>query len=134
MDRITKSRRSANMSRIRSRDTEAEMALRRALWRAGVRGYRVHPRGVVGKPDIAFLGKRVAVFVDGCFWHACPACFVAPASNTDYWEPKIAGNQQRDADVSATLTTQGWTVVRVWEHEVKRNPSDAVGRVRDALV
>jgi len=133
MDRISKERRSANMSRIRSRDTRAEMALRRALWRSGLRGYRVHPKAIPGKPDIAYTAKRVAVFVDGCFWHSCPECFVAPTSNTAYWGPKLARNRERDQQTTDALTRTGWTVVRLWEHEIEKCMDEAVARVRGAL-
>lgn len=132
MDRITKERRSANMSRIRSRDTKPEMLLRKALWSRGVRGYRVHPKGITGKPDVAFIGKKVLVFVDGCFYHKCPDCFVAPSSNTGYWGPKLDRNQQRDAEVTTALESEGWTVVRVWEHEIEKDVQAAVSRIESA--
>lgn len=121
------------MSRIRSKDTAPEMELRRALWRSGVRGYRVHPKTVSGKPDLAFLGKHVAVFIDGCFWHSCPTCFVAPSSNTDYWEPKLARNRERDNQVTNELESKGWRVVRIWEHEILKDLDCAVQRVRSAV-
>lgn len=132
-DKITAERRSANMSRIRSRDTKIEMRLRKSLWASGVRGYRVHPKTVEGKPDIVWAGKRVAVFVDGCFWHGCATCFVAPTSNTDYWLPKIARNKERDAQVSSSLEGKGWMVVRLWEHEIERDIDGSVSRVCGAI-
>lgn len=133
MDKISKGRRSYNMSRIRSRDTRIELALRRALWARELRGYRVHPSGLPGKPDVVFTRWRVAVFVDGCFWHACEECFVAPSSNTSYWRPKIERNVERDREVDTTLAQAGWTVVRVWEHEIERDLSGAVDAIAAAL-
>lgn len=93
------------------------MCLRRALWARGIR-YRLHPK-VVGKPDLAFVGRRLAIFVDGCFWHGCPVHGTSPKSNQSYWRPKIARNRERDANVSAALQLQGWTVLRFWEHQIE---------------
>ena len=132
-DKLTPLRRSANMSRIRSRDTKPEMLLRRALWASGCRGYRTHPRGVEGKPDVAFIGLRVAVFVDGCFWHGCPVCFVAPGSNKDYWESKMLRNRQRDEQVTASLIAAGWTVIRLWEHEVEADAASCAANVASVV-
>jgi DNA mismatch endonuclease (patch repair protein) len=82
------------------------------------------------RPDIVFTKRRVAVFVDGCFWHSCPVHGVAPKKNLAYWEPKLAGNRERDARNTQTLVGAGWIVVRVWEHE---NPQEAFQRVADAV-
>jgi DNA mismatch endonuclease, patch repair protein len=105
----------------RRRDTKPELALRRALHGRGLR-YRKDLRldlagGARVRPDIAFTARRVAVFVDGCFWHACPQHGTRPAANTWYWEPKLAKNVQRDRAADAALAAAGWAVVRVWEHE-----------------
>ena len=133
MDKITQEKRSANMSRIRSTGSTVELALRRALRSAGIRGYRVNPTTVVGRPDVVFTRWRVAVFVDGCFWHACPACFVPPSSNTDYWDAKIARNRARDSAVTAQLENAGWRVVRLWEHEVREDADEAAMRIHAVL-
>jgi DNA mismatch endonuclease (patch repair protein) len=113
--------RSANMRAIRRTGTKPEMALRRALHRQGYR-YRKDYRldladGKRVRPDIAFTARRVAVFVDGCFWHACPDHGTKPANNTWYWEPKLRRNVERDRAADAALVAAGWDVVRVWEHE-----------------
>ena len=104
----------------RERDTQPELALRRALHRRGLR-YRVDRQIVPGtrrRADIVFSGPRVAVFVDGCFWHGCPDHGnAAPKTNTRYWLSKIEGNQARDRDTDARLIEAGWRVVRFWEHE-----------------
>jgi len=117
-DTFSPKQRSEIMRRVKSKDTSPELKLRRALWHAGLKGYR---RGtdLPGKPDIVFKKAKVAVFVDGCFWHKCPKCFRMPSSNQAYWERKINRNVERDKKVNAELENLGWTVVRIWEHELK---------------
>ncbi len=109
------------MRAIRRTDTKPEIALRRALHRQGYRfrkDYRLDlADGKRVRPDIAFTARRVAVFVDGCFWHACPEHGSKPANNTWYWEPKLRRNVERDRVADAALSAAGWDVVRVWEHE-----------------
>ncbi|MBM7771669.1 DNA mismatch endonuclease (patch repair protein) [Actinokineospora baliensis] len=120
------------MSRQRARDTEIEMALRRALHALGLR-YRVHRRPVRTvrrEADVVFTRARVAVFVDGCFWHGCPEHATWPKRNAQFWRDKIEGNRRRDRDTDDRLAAEGWRVVRVWEHE---DPLAAADRVR-ALV
>ena len=106
------------MRSVRRRDTKPEIALRRALF---ARGLRFHVDRRVPIPrvraDIVFPRLRVAVFVDGCFWHACPVHATWPKSNADWWRAKIEGNVRRDRSADEALTAIGWTVVRVWEHE-----------------
>jgi DNA mismatch endonuclease (patch repair protein) len=113
--------RAANMRAIRRTDTKPEIALRQALHRQGYRfrkDYRLDlADGKRVRPDIAFTARRVAVFVDGCFWHACPDHGSKPANNTWYWEPKLRRNVERDRVADAALSAAGWDVVRVWEHE-----------------
>lgn len=116
------------MSRQRRRDTEPELALRRELHAAGLR-YFVHRRPVPSlrrQADVVFPRPRVAVFVDGCFWHRCPEHGVSPRANSSYWSPKLERNVERDRETDQALTEAGWTVVRVWEHE---DPRLAAGRV-----
>lgn len=103
----------------RSRDTAPELALRRELHRLGLR-YRVNVRPIKAvrrTADVVFTRRKVAVFVDGCFWHGCSEHYRAPAANDDYWSAKLARNVSRDGQVNGLLAEQGWTVVRVWEHE-----------------
>lgn len=117
------------MGRIRLRDTAPEIALRRALWAAGLR-YRLKTKiHLLGQPDIVFPGAKVAVFVDGCFWHGCPVHGHLPKSREEYWKPKIARNQRRDAEVNAKLLAMGWRVVRFWEHQVRDGVLECVSEV-----
>ncbi|MER7764040.1 very short patch repair endonuclease [Streptomyces sp. NPDC097619] len=109
----------ARMSRQRSRDTDIELNLRRSLHAAGFR-YRVHRRplkGVRREADILFGPARVAVFVDGCFWHGCPEHATWPKNNAAFWREKIEKNRARDEDTDARLAAAGWLAVRIWEHE-----------------
>lgn len=103
----------------RARDTKPELALRRALHAAGLR-YRVDQAPLPGlrrRADVVFTRRRVAVFVDGCFWHSCPEHGNQPRTNEQWWAAKLARNRARDADTDAELAAAGWRVVRVWEHE-----------------
>lgn len=107
------------MARVRQKGTDAEMALRREMYRIGLRyrvGYVVlkKPRRVA---DIAFPGRKIAIFVDGCFWHGCPEHATWPKQNAEFWRQKIAANQLRDADTNDRLQSSGWTVLRFWSHE-----------------
>lgn len=120
------------MSRIRGKNTSPEMKLRKMLWESGIRGYRVHYK-LPGKPDIVFTRKKVVVFVDGCFWHKCPVCFRPPETNAEFWNEKLQKNVERDLKVTKELEDLGWTVLRFWEHEVKKTPEDVVARILLAL-
>src|SRR5262245_50441051 len=120
------------MSRIRSRDTKPEIALRKELFASGVRGWRCHPRGLPGKPDIAFTRWKLAVFVDGCFWHGHPDYFT-PGKSGEYWDAKIARTQERDRLANDALAQAGWKVLRLWDFEVEADAGACAGRVRDIL-
>lgn len=119
------------MSRVRTRDTAPEVELRRALWAAGVRGWRLHPRKVPGKPDVAWLGRRLAVFVDGAFWHGHPDYYWGQSGN--FWDEKIERNRKRDERVTGELIDAGWTVLRFWDFEVEQRPEQCVAAVSAAL-
>ena len=107
---------SAQMKRMGRKDTAPELALRRALTARRLR-YRLHRRDLPGTPDIAFVGARVAVFVDGCFWHSCPEHAVMPKANREWWQEKLDANRARDARKDEALVHAGWLPVHVWEHE-----------------
>lgn len=112
--------RSEVMSRVRSRDTSPELAVRSALHRAGVR-FRLHRKDLPGKPDIVLSSRRAVIFVHGCFWHQHPGCRRArrPASRTDYWDKKLTRNIERDAKDQAALRAAGWSVIVLWECEIR---------------
>lgn len=112
--------RSENMRRIRSRNTAPELLVRRALRGLGYTGYRLHRRDLPGTPDVAFIGRKKAIFINGCFWHGheCAEGLRRPKSNVDYWLPKIERNRQRDHESIAQLYAQGWTVLVLWECEL----------------
>jgi len=122
------------MSRIRARDTAPELALRSALRAMGQKGYRLHYTKAPGRPDIVFVGRRVAVFVHGCFWHGCPHCALRrPKSNSAFWNAKLDRNAERDARKTRELRKAGWKVLTVWECRVKKNPEAQAARVVRAL-
>lgn len=118
VDVHTRKQRSYNMSRIKGRDTKPELILRKELWRLGYR-YRIK-NSLKGKPDLVFHSKKVAIFIDGCFWHKCPDHYKAPKSNMEFWDDKISANVIRDKEVTEMLESEGWTVIRIWEHQVKQ--------------
>jgi DNA mismatch endonuclease (patch repair protein) len=123
---------SERMSRVRRRDTAPELELRSELHRRGLR-YRIDRRplkGVSSRADLVFGPAKVAVYVDGCFWHSCPEHGTLPRSNEAFWQDKLARNRERDATVNELLVAAGWTVVRVWEHE---EIDVAAGRVEGAV-
>jgi DNA mismatch endonuclease (patch repair protein) len=133
-DVMTSAQRSALMGRIRGRrNASTEMRLARMLRAAGVTGWRRHAP-LPGRPDFIFRRGKVAVFVDGCFWHGCPAHFAVPKSRVAFWRSKISGNRRRDRRVGAELRRRGWLVIRIWEHALaRRTASRALARIRVKL-
>jgi DNA mismatch endonuclease (patch repair protein) len=115
------------MTSQRQRDTKGELELRSLLHRRGLR-FRVHALlpGLRRRSDIVFTRARVAVFVDGCFWHGCPEHGTWPKQNAGWWREKIEANKRRDRDTDARLTAAGWTVIRVWEHEDPTQAADQI--------
>ncbi|MDG9721653.1 MULTISPECIES: very short patch repair endonuclease [unclassified Streptomyces] len=121
------------MSRQASKDTGAELAVRRLLHAAGLR-YRVEypvPGMARRRIDVAFTRAKVAVLIDGCFWHGCPRHATHPKSNAEWWRNKLDRNMARDRETTEHLTALGWTVLRFWEHE---DPAEVATRVRAAVV
>jgi DNA mismatch endonuclease (patch repair protein) len=116
------------MQRQGRRDTGAELALRRELWRRGLR-YRIEVAPLLGlrrRADVVFSRARVAVYVDGCFWHSCPEHATVPKANRAWWIAKLKANVARDRDTDARLGAAGWAVIRVWEHEVVAEAADRI--------
>lgn len=129
--RVRPMTRSEIMSRVKSKDSKAELTLRSALHAAGLR-FRLHRRIEGTKVDIVFPSPRVAVMVDGCFWHGCPKHATYPKSNQEYWLPKLAENKDRDKRQSACLRNAGWRLIRIWEHDCLPPTPRVVARIVDA--
>jgi len=127
-DVLTPEQRKLNMSHIRAKDTSPEKKLRQMLRDNGIRGYRIH-YDLVGKPDIVFVRKKIAIFVDGCFWHKCPVCLKEPETRKEFWMNKIDSNVRRDEKVNAELIEQGWNVIRIREHEIRKEPERVTARI-----
>ncbi|WP_308295436.1 very short patch repair endonuclease [Streptomyces sp. MUM 178J] len=119
----------ASMRSNRSRDTKPELALRRAVHAKGMR-YRVAVRplpGVRRTADLVFTRLKIAVFLDGCFWHGCPVHHTKPAANASYWSEKVRRNRERDAEIDRLLEKEGWLSIRVWEHEDAKAAAELIG-------
>lgn len=130
MDKITREQRSRNMAAIRSRGNQTtEIAFSKLLRANKITGWRRHSRQVFGVPDFIFQKEKVAIFIDGCFWHGCPRCKTQPKTNAKYWKLKIANNQKRDKEVKKQLIRDGWKVFRFWEHEIKKNPNRVMNKI-----
>ena len=107
------------------------MRLRKCAWKAGLR-YRLNYK-LPGKPDLVFVSAKVAVFVDGCFWHGCQKHSAIPQTNRAFWKKKIVRNMERDREVTEELIGLGWIVLRFWEHQVKDNPDECISKIKESL-
>lgn len=117
VDVLTKEQRSHCMSKIRSKGTKAELALKKDLRK---HGFTYQPK-ITGKPDFAKRKDKIAIFIDGCFWHKCPKCYKEPKTRKSFWVEKIKRNVERDKEVNRLLKKEGWKVKRIWEHQIKKN-------------
>ncbi len=115
MDNLTKSQRSHVMSTIRSRNTAPELRIKKLMQALN---FRYQPKGIYGKPDFANRKEKIAVFIDGCFWHGCQIHYKTPTSNVDFWKRKVSTNIKHDRKVSYVLRVEGWRVIRIWEHSI----------------
>lgn len=134
MDRLTPEQRHKNMKAVKNKDSDIELKLRKELWSRGLR-YRKNYTKIIGKPDIVFIGKKVAVFCDSEFWHGYnweerKKDF---KSNQEFWIPKIERNMQRDIEVTEALEADGWTVLRFWGKEIKKNTSACADAIERAV-
>lgn len=122
VDKINPAARSALMAKVRSTGNRStELQLETTLKQAHITGWKKHPKGILGRPDFYFPKANLVVFVDGCFWHACPRCMrPLPTSHAAYWTPKIDSNRRRDNRIRRRLRSQGFHVMRIWEHDIKR--------------
>lgn len=133
-DWLTKEQRSFNMSSIRSKGTGPEMRLGSLLHEMLPRRKVIlHPDDLVGKPDYLLPGLKLVTFADGCFWHGCPQHGRRPEDNSDYWAPKLERNRRRDRQVTRQLRSQGFVVVRVWDHELRGSMTQARSKIKRAL-
>jgi DNA mismatch endonuclease, patch repair protein len=126
--------RSSAMSAVRGKNNRTtERRLRLALVRAEMRGWTMHPKDLSGSPDFFFRTAGVAVFVDGCFWHACPMCGHVPRANNRFWQAKLQRNRERDARVMSELLANKLRVLRFWEHELADDLTGCIKRIRTAV-
>jgi len=135
MDNLTHKQRKYNMSHIRAADTKPEVMLRKALWKKGLR-YRKNYTALPGKPDIVLTRQKIAIFVDGDFWHARghqdnPGEQVS--SNQAYWTKKLSRNVERDKEVNDELTQAGWLVLRFWESDIKKDLAGCIARLEEYI-
>jgi DNA mismatch endonuclease (patch repair protein) len=115
------------MSANKGKNTAPELILRKHLWKSGIRGYRLHWNKAPGRPDIAFPSKKIAIFVNGCFWHRCPYCNPSfPKSNIDFWEKKFAKNKARDLKKIQDLINLGWRPLVLWECQINNDIDSCV--------
>lgn len=122
MDKVTKEKRSEMMAAVKGKgNLTTEVALMKIFRKEKITGWRRHYDRVEGRPDFAFPKQKVAVFIDGCFWHGCKKHGTIPKTNVAYWEEKIENNKKRDRLVSRSLKKREWRVLRIWEHEIKKN-------------
>ena len=122
------------MSRNKARNTKPELNLRRSLYADGVRGYRLNWKKAPGTPDIAFPGKKIAIFINGCYWHRCPHCELPlPKTNKEFWEEKFDKNIKRDIKKEKELLDLGWIVLVFWECKIKTNMKDCTNKIKAIL-
>lgn len=117
MDRVSKEKRSEMMSKIRAMGTGMELEIKPVLQALG---FEYQQKGIYGKPDFAQSSAKIALFLDGCFWHGCPQHYREPETDRAFWKAKIERNRKRDAQVTARLESEGWRVMRVWEHDLEK--------------
>lgn len=117
------------MSRIKGKNTIPEMVFRKYIWSKGIKDYRLHSK-IRGKPDLYFPTKKIALFIDGCFWHQCPKCYRPPKTNKKYWSEKIKDNVERDLKTDIYLENNGIHVLRLWEHDIKANINKSFKKIK----
>ncbi|MFC1711195.1 very short patch repair endonuclease [Patescibacteria group bacterium] len=132
MDIKSKKERSYNMSQIRDKNTRIEKIFRNYIWMRGIKNYRLHYK-ITGRPDIFFPKKKIAVFIDGCFWHRCSKCFREPESNRIFWKKKLENNKKRDKIVNRKLGKKGIMVIRFWEHQIKTDIHGCYNKLRKGM-
>ena len=132
MDRLTKQQRSECMSRIGGKNTNLEHVFKKHIRASGIKGYRSYAN-IPGRPDLYFPNHKLAVFIDGCFWHGCPRCASFPATNKKFWNDKIGGNKKRDRVVNVKLRKLSIHVIRFWGHDIKKSPDRCVKKLQSFI-
>jgi DNA mismatch endonuclease (patch repair protein) len=119
------------MSRIKSKNTQPEILFRKALWLRGIRGYRLHWKKISGHPDLVFVANKVAIFINGCYWHRCAICSPPfPKTHIDFWTNKFSQNLQRDRLIISALREMGWQTLTFWECEIRDHLDNCIDRLR----
>lgn len=122
------------MSANKAKNTKPELLFRKALYNAGIKGYRLHWKKAYGKPDIAFVGKKIAIFINGCYWHRCPYCNLSlPKTNIEFWTDKFNKNIIRDKKKKQELEEDGWKVLVFWECQIKKELDKCIKEVKNCL-
>ena len=132
VDIFSKEKRSWIMSKIQSKNTKLEVTFRKLLWHEGLR-YRIHYKKLPGKPDVVFLSKKVAVFIDSHFWHGYDWNMNKKKMKNEYWKWKIPYNMERDKKNNKKLKKSGWTVLRFWEHQIKKEPYKCIRKIKKSF-
>jgi len=135
VDVHTKEQRSCNMAAIKNRGNKStEIAFLQLLTGKKISGWRRHYKPLIGTPDFVFLKQRIAIFIDGCFWHGCLKCRLEPKTNRKFWRLKIRANKERDKKVNKALREKKWKVLRFWEHQIKKNPEKVIEIIEKNLI
>jgi DNA mismatch endonuclease (patch repair protein) len=133
-DHVSQETRSAIMRAVKSEHVRStEGRLRAAMISKGINGWQMHAENLPGKPDFVFLREKLAIFVDGCFWHGCPKCYRRPRSNRKYWDKKAVNNISRDRRNRKNLSRIGWHIMRIWEHEILASPAQICFNINKKL-
>ena len=128
MDNLTPEQRKKNMKNIRSENTKPERIIINELSKRNIE-FMVHPKDIIGKPDLVLFNKKVAIFIDSDFWHGNPERLIMPKSNRGYWEKKIERNRQRDKEVNMTLKSMGWQIIRLWEYDIEHDLDNCMNKI-----
>ena len=119
----------------KAKDTKPEILLRKALWKNNLKGYRLNYKKIAGRPDIAYVSKMIAIFVNGCYWHRCPKCDLPiPKSNSSFWKEKFKKNIERDKRKTKELRTLGWKVMTIWECDINKDLNKQIDKIRRSIL
>ncbi len=119
------------MSANKGKNTRPEIIFRKALWNSGIKGYRLHPKHIPGRPDIVFTKKRIGIFINGCYWHRCPYCELPmPKTNTVFWKHKFQKNSERDKRKIKELEKLGWNIITIWECNIKKHIEKQLRKIK----